>query len=311
VVRATVPRPGGNEEDDIVDSLAGKTAVVTGGASGMGRAFCLRFARAGMKVVAADVDRATLDEVVGELRASGAEALGVRADVGRPEDHEALLAAAVDAFGAVNVVCLNAGVGGANGPSWKLSLEDWRWTLGVNLWGVIHGIRTFVPHLIGHGDGHVVTTASIAGHTSSPYGGPYNVTKHGVATLSETLYHELRKAGANIGVTCLCPGFVATNILDNTARSRPARAPRPSTEQRSGASGSGGDQGAARFVDIARRMLENGTPPAAVADLVHDAILANQFWLFTDEVWDAPIARRHREIEERSAPTTPAPRTRD
>jgi NAD(P)-dependent dehydrogenase (short-subunit alcohol dehydrogenase family) len=290
-----------------VESLDGKTALVTGGASGMGRAFCNRFARAGMRVVAVDIDQGSLDDIVGEVRAAGGEAIGVRGDVGRAEDHEAALVAAVDAFGAVHLVCLNAGVGGGNGPSWKLSLEDWRWTLDVNLWGVIHGIRTFVPHLLGHGDGHVVTTASIAGHTSSPYGGPYNVTKHGVATLSETLFHELRKAGASIGVTCLCPGFVATNIIDNTARSRPARAPRPAGEARSGA----GDEGAARFVDIARRMLENGTPPAAVADLVHDAVLTDQFWLFTDDVWDEPIARRHREIQERTAPTTPAPRKRD
>jgi NAD(P)-dependent dehydrogenase (short-subunit alcohol dehydrogenase family) len=288
-----------------VDSLDGKTAVVTGGASGMGRAFCNRFARAGMKVVAVDIDQASLDDIVGELRASGAEALGVQADVGRPEDHEAVLGAAIDAFGAVNVVCLNAGVGGANGPSWKLSLEDWRWTLDVNLWGVIHGIRTFVPHLLAHGDGHVVTTASIAGHTSSPYGAPYNVTKHGVATLAETLYNELQKENTPVGVTCLCPGFVATNIIQNTVRSRPARGaarPVPAGE---------GDRGTSRFLEVAKRMLENGKAPADVADLVHDAILTNQFWLFTDSVWDEPIARRHREIAERSAPTMPAPRKRD
>jgi NAD(P)-dependent dehydrogenase (short-subunit alcohol dehydrogenase family) len=290
---------------DIVESLDGKTAVVTGGASGMGRAFCARFARAGMRVVAVDIDQASLDEVVADLRASGAAALGVPADVARPEDHEAVLAAAVDGFGAVHVVCLNAGVGGANGPSWKLSLKDWRWTLDVNLWGVIHGIRTFVPHLLAHGDGHVVTTASIAGHTSSPYGGPYNVSKHGVATLTETLFHELQKEGSSVGVTCLCPGFVATNIIENTVRERPARTtarPAPSGEA---------SKGAARFVEVAKRMLENGTPPADVADLVHDAILSDQFWLFTDSVWDEPIGRRHREIAERRAPTTPAPRKRD
>src|SRR5688500_9619938 len=108
----------------------------------MGKAFCARFARAGMHVVAADVEQAALDAAVAELRASGADVIGVRCDVSAPQDHDAVLSAALDAFGAVNVVCLNAGVGGANGPSWKLTLEDWRWTLDVNLWGVVHGIRT-------------------------------------------------------------------------------------------------------------------------------------------------------------------------
>lgn len=287
-----------------MDTLQGRTAVVTGGASGMGRAFCERFARAGMRVVVADVEQGALDDAVAALRAGGAEVIGVRGDVSRAEDNEALLTAALDAFGAVNVVCLNAGVSGTNGPSWTLPLEDWRWTLEVNLWGVIHGIRTFVPHLLSHGDGHVVTTASIAGHTSSPYGAPYNVSKHGVATLSETLYHELRKEGANIGVTCLCPGFVNTNIL-TSARNRPDGGATGAT-----GGGSTGGGGTSRFVEVVRRMIEHGKAPAEVADLVHDAVRTDQFWLFTDEVWDEPIARRHREIAERLAPSTPAPRAR-
>lgn len=267
----------------------------------MGRAFCDRFARAGMRIVVADIEQAPLDGAVAELRANGAEAIGLRCDVAAPEDHEAVLAAAIDAFGAVNVVCLNAGVGGANGPTWKVSLDDWRWTLDVNLWGVVHGIRTFVPHLLSHGDGHIVTTASIAGHTSSPFGAPYNVSKHGVVTLSETLYNELRREGSTVGVTCLSPGFVATNILESTVRNRPGGRPAPAGER---------DPGTARFVEIARRMVENGLPPAEVAELVHDAILADQFWLFTDDVWDEPISRRHLEIDERRAPTLPAPRRR-
>ncbi|MGD9751538.1 MAG: SDR family NAD(P)-dependent oxidoreductase [Acidimicrobiia bacterium] len=283
-----------------MEILQGRTAVVTGAASGMGRAFCNRFAAAGMRIVAADIEQAALDAAVAELRAGGAEAIGVRGDVARAEDHEALLAAALDAFGAVNVVCLNAGVSGANGLSWTLSAEDWRWTLDVNLWGVIHGIRTFVPHLLTHGDGHVVTTASIAGHVSSPFGAPYNVSKHGVVTLAETLFHELRKQGSSIGVTCLCPGFVSTNIMDS-ARNRPAGQAAAAAEP---------DAGGARFVEVARRMIEQGKPPAEVAELVHDAVRTDQFWLFTDEVWDEPIARRQREIAERAAPSSPAPRKR-
>ena len=291
-----------------MDTLQGRTAVVTGGASGMGRAFCERFARAGMRIVVADVEQGALDTAVAALREGGAEVIGVRGDVSRPEDNEALLAATIDAFGAANVVCLNAGVSGTNGPSWKLSLDDWRWTLDVNLWGVIHGIRTFVPHLLSHGDGHVVTTASIAGHTSSPFGAPYNVSKHGVATLSETLFHELRKEGSTIGVTCLCPGFVNTNIM-RSARNRPGTAtPGPDAHGGDGGDEAGG--GTTRFIEVVRRMIENGKAPAEVAELVHDAVRTDQFWLFTDEVWDEPISRRHREIAERSAPSTPAPRKR-
>ena len=286
-----------------METLQGKVALVTGGASGMGQAFCARFARAGMKIVAVDIEQGALDGAVAELQAAGADAIGVSGDVSRGEDHEAALHAAIDAFGAVNVVCLNAGVGGANGNSWDISLDDWNWTLGVNLWGVIHGIRTYVPHLLTHGDGHVVTTASIAGHTSSPFGGPYNVSKHGVATLTETLYNELTREGSSVGVTCLCPGFVATNIMDS-ARNRPGGRP----VRAAGAENR--DRGASRFIEVARRMIENGTPPAHVADLVHDAVLSNQFWLFTDDVWDEPIARRHQEIAERAAPTLPAPRKR-
>ncbi len=284
-----------------MDSLLAKTAVVTGAASGMGKAFCARFARAGMQVVAADIEQGALDAAVAELAATGAAVLGVRCDVSQAADHEAVLAAAVERFGSVNVVCLNAGVSGVNKTSWKLSVADWEWTLGVNLWGVVHGFRTFVPHLIDHGDGHVVTTASIAGHVSSPYGAPYNVSKHGVVTMSETLLHELRRAGSNVGVTCLCPGFVATNILDSD-RNRPDRRDRPA------GSGATGPEGPNRFVEIARRAIESGKPPAEVADLVHDAILSDQFWLFTDDAWDAPIAKRHREIEERAQPTVSAPR---
>ncbi len=273
-----------------MDHLNGKTAVVTGAASGMGKAFCARFARAGMKIVAADVEGGALEASVAELEASGAEVLGVRCDVSTAEENERLLAQSISRFSQVHVVCLNAGVSGANGTSWNLSADDWKWTLDVNLWGVIHGVRVFVPHLIEHGDGHVVTTASIAGHVSSPYGAPYNVTKHGVVTLSETLLGELQREGSTVGVTCLCPGFVATNIVDS-ARNRPG-----------GAGGTRSDRGGTRFVEVARQLVASGLAPETVADQIHDAVLSGQFWVFTDDVWDAPIARRHRQIEERAAP---------
>ncbi|MFN0088774.1 MAG: SDR family NAD(P)-dependent oxidoreductase [Acidimicrobiales bacterium] len=285
-----------------MDALVGRTAVVTGGASGMGLAFARRFGQAGMRVVCGDVEAAALDTAVAELRGEGIEATGVVTDVSSGAAMEALLAASLAAYDRVNVVCLNAGVGGGSGRSWTLTEADWAWTLNVNLWGVIHGVRVFVPHLVEHGDGHVVTTASIAGHVSGPYLAPYHVTKHGVVTLSEALYHELKRDGSGVGVTCLCPGFVATNIIDSE-RNRPAELRNPPREP----SAEGGRDRSRAAGDFARQALASGKAPAEVAELVHDAVLSGQFYLFTDDAWDAPIAARHRAIEERAAPSLTRP----
>jgi len=282
-----------------MDELAGKTAVVTGGASGMGRAMALRFARAGMNVVVADVNDEAMTDVANEIAAldQGVEAITVATDVSDAGANEALFEVAVDRFGQVNVVCLNAGVTGALGKSWTLSEDDWRWSLGILLDGVTHGIRTFVPHLIEHGDGHVVITASIAGHVTAPFSSPYGVAKHGVAILAETLFHELAAEGSSVGVTCLCPGFVNTNIV---AAARAEGAPH----------GGSTDQWGERWLDVSERALAGGLDPAVVGEQVHDAILDNQFWLFTDQAWDEPIARRANEIANRLPPTISRP-TRD
>lgn len=273
-----------------MDSLRGKTAVVTGAGSGMGRAVALRLAEAGTKVVISDIDDASAGAVAEQAKALGAEALAVTTDVADPAANDHLLDATIDAFGACNIVVLNAGVTGSIGRSWTLSVDDWAWTLGVNLTGVINGIRSFVPHLVEHGDGHVVATASIAGHVSGPYGGPYNVSKHGVAVLMETLQHELRIDEADVGVTCLCPGFVNTNIMA-AARERPA-----------GGAGSARDERGERWFDISERALQTGLDPEVVGQQVHDAILANQFWLFTDQAWDDAIRTRVDAIIERRPP---------
>jgi NAD(P)-dependent dehydrogenase (short-subunit alcohol dehydrogenase family) len=278
-----------------MESLEGKTAVVTGGASGMGLAFAQRFGQAGMRVVVGDIERGALDAAVEGLKEAGIDALGVVTDVSSGSSMEALLSASLAAYDQLNVVCLNAGVAGAAGRSWALGVSDWEWTLGVNLWGVIHGIRVFVPHLLSHGDGHVVTTASIAGHLSAPYGAPYNVSKHGVVTMTESLAHELKLEGSTVGVTLLCPGFVSTNI-GTSHRNRP-----------DALGGAERDERGARWLDRAQRALAAGKPPAEVADLVHDAVLASQFYLFTDEIWDGPIAQRHAQIRERQPPTLGRP----
>ena len=273
-----------------MNKLEGKTAVVTGAASGMGLAMARRFAVGGMNVVLADINESKLNDAVDEIRTTGGQAQGVVTDVSLEADNIKLLDAAVDTYGTADVVCLNAGVQGSIGRSWALSKDDYSWTLGILLDGVIHGVRTFVPEMVERDEGHVVLTASIAGHISSPFGAPYNVAKHGVATLAETLFHELRVEGSNVGVTCLCPGFVNTNIVNDTA-SRPA-----------GSVGSAIDDRGDQMLELTQRVLSAGLDPEVVGQQVFDAVVNNQFWLFTDDNWDAPIMARAKEVVSRTLP---------
>ncbi|MGH1492127.1 MAG: SDR family NAD(P)-dependent oxidoreductase [Acidimicrobiales bacterium] len=274
-----------------MDNFLGKTAVVTGGGSGMGRAMALRFAGAGMNVAIGDVNEATMATVVDEITALGVKAIGIPTDVSDEAANMALNAAACDAFGQINVACLNAGVTGSTGRSWTLSKQDWDWGLGILLDGVVHGVRAFVPGMVEHGDGHVVMTASIAGHVSAPYSGPYMVAKHGVVALAETLYHELRADKSDIGVTCLCPGFVNTDIVAATRR------------RAEGEVGAVRDEMGGRWLDFSERALAGGTAPEVVAEQVYDAIVDKQFWLFTDQDWDEAIGLKNQQILGREAPT--------
>ena len=197
-----------------------RVALITGGASGIGRAVATRFAEAGMRVVLADIQEDALDRTASELAAAGHQVIGVRTDVSVGESVEALAATVMAEFGAVHVLHNNAGVG-VGGYLWTHTQRDWEWVLGVNLWGVIHGVRVFVPLMISQGEpAHIVNTASMAGLISVPGLGAYNVSKHGVVTLSETLERDLRIAGAPIGVSVLCPGLVMTNIFESH-RNRP------------------------------------------------------------------------------------------
>jgi NAD(P)-dependent dehydrogenase (short-subunit alcohol dehydrogenase family) len=164
-----------------------------------------------MKLVLADIEEAPLKMTAESLTASGAEVEAVPTDVSDGSDVEALRDRALERFGAVHLVHNNAGVG-VGGPLWMVSEVDWKWILGVNLWGVVHGIRTFVPLLVDQGEGHIVNTASVAGLTSPGFLGPYNATKHAVTTISETLFRDLRATGSSVGVSVLCPGFVRTGI---------------------------------------------------------------------------------------------------
>jgi NAD(P)-dependent dehydrogenase (short-subunit alcohol dehydrogenase family) len=204
-----------------MQELSGRVAVVTGGASGIGRALARAFAAERMRIVLSDVQRAPLEAAADELRAGGAEVLAVAADVGVADDVSALAERAEQEFGPIHVVCHNAGVFAA-GLSWEAPLADYAWVFDVNVWGVIHGVRAFTPRQLAHGDeGHIVITASMAALTSTPFCAPYVMSKHAVLALAETLHLELTAKAASIGVSVLCPEVVNTRIAQSD-RNRPA-----------------------------------------------------------------------------------------
>jgi len=279
-------------------NLSGKVAVVTGAASGIGLAFCKRFAAEGMKLVMVDIEGAALERAIAELP-SGTEVLSSVTDVSSAEQMDALAARCFERFGTVHVVCNNAGVGGGGGPTWALSTHDWQWVLGVNLWGVIHGIRAFVPKLVAQNEGYVVNTASVAGLTSHPGIGPYNVSKHGVVTLSETLLNELRMAKSAVGVSVLCPGFVSTRIHESD-RNRPdalKEVGRTLTDAQRKQTADGQAMIAA--------LIAGGQAPDLIADKTLAAIREQRFYILTHPEMNPLIAQRHQNIAEGKDPPSP------
>jgi NAD(P)-dependent dehydrogenase (short-subunit alcohol dehydrogenase family) len=279
-----------------VRELGGKVAVVTGAASGIGLALARRFAREQMRLVLADVEEPALDTAVEELRRGGAEVLGAVTDVSDAGQVQALADATIERFGAVHVVCNNAGVG-AGGLSWEAPLATWEWVLGVNLWGVVHGIRSFVPLLVEQGEGHVVNTASVAGLVAPPFMGPYSASKHAVVAISETLLHELRFLGSDVGVSVVCPGWVRTRIAESE-RNRPA--PLAVTD---------GESDAAMRAVLASA-IEGGMAPEQVAEHVHGAVRDGRFWVLTHDeadVWVRAVAARLDSVAQRSNPTPVLP----
>lgn len=205
-----------------MENFKGKVAVITGGASGIGLALARRAAGEGMRVVLADIEDAALQAAVAQIKALGAQAIGVRTDVSSAESVEALGKATLDAFGAAHLVFNNAGVGGVRAKAWEATTADWQWVLGVNVWGVIHGVRVFTPILMAQNEPcHIVNTASVAGFLAVGSTSPYAVSKHSVIALTEVLYHDLNEVGAKVGASVLCPAWVATGIW-NSQRNRPA-----------------------------------------------------------------------------------------
>ena len=274
-----------------MEKLDGKVAVITGGASGIGKAVAQRAAAEGMKIVLADIEEGPLKEAEGELSGQGAEVLGVVTDVSDGASVRALRDRALDRFGAVHLVHNNAGVG-VGGAIWEFSEEDWRWIIGANQWGVIHGIATFVPLMIAQGEGHVVNTASIAGLTTTAFLGPYHATKFAVVAMSEALYKDLQTVGAPVGVSVLCPGFVQTRIAESD-RNRPAWATERDVE------------GAEEFRGVIQNMVDTGIPPAAVADRVIDAVRTDTFYILTHPELNDAIETRAQNIL-RGRPPSPS-----
>jgi NAD(P)-dependent dehydrogenase (short-subunit alcohol dehydrogenase family) len=270
-----------------------RVAVITGAASGIGWALAERCVREGMKVVLADVNPEALAQAEASLKAGGAAVLAVRTDVSQARDIEALAQRTLDGFGAVHLLCNNAGVGGPDAPIWESTVADWEWVLGVNLWGVIHGVRVFAPIMLAQDTpGHIVNTASGGGLVSCPGLGPYRVTKHGVVSLSETLYHELAERGANVKVSVLCPGFVNTRIVESVGN-RPGHP--PTTEPSRPAPGA--------LREVLRQLVQAGMPPGQVADSVFEAIREDRFYILTHPEDKKGVRTRMEDILQERNPT--------
>lgn len=264
----------------------GRVAVITGAGSGFGREFARVAAARGMKLALADINQATLDETVRELHDAGAEVIGVRTDVSSADAIQALADATMTAYGTVHLLFNNAGVA-SGGFVWESTPADWQWVMGANVWSVIHGVRIFTPLMLAHGEpSHIVNTASAAGLITAPNMGIYNVSKHAVVALSETLHHDLRLVKAKIGVSVLCPAFVPTGIT-NSHRNRPANLanttpPTPSM---------------LRAQEASVKAVESGRIPAAeIAQLTFAAIDAGQFYIVPHEKILDLVALRMQDI---------------
>jgi NAD(P)-dependent dehydrogenase (short-subunit alcohol dehydrogenase family) len=281
-------------------NLQNRVAVITGGASGFGREFANIGARDGMKLVLADVQQDALDKAKAELEAQGALVLAVRCDVRKAEEVQALADSAMSKFGAVHLVFNNAGVG-AGGLIWENTQADWDWVLGVNLWGVINGVRIFTPLMLecakrdaGY-EGHIVNTASMAGLLNAPNMGIYNVSKHAVVSLSETLYHDLQLIDAPIGASVLCPYFVPTGI-SHSERNRPG-------ELRSDAAPTASQRAAQA---VSEKAVSSGKVTAAqVAERTFNAIRAGSFYIYSHPHALGNVQTRMEDVTLQRNPTDP------
>jgi NAD(P)-dependent dehydrogenase (short-subunit alcohol dehydrogenase family) len=283
-----------------MEQFEGRVAVVTGAASGIGLGMARRFAREKLRVVLADIEAPALEEARAELEKAGAEVLAVRTDVSSADAVQELAQRAHEAFGKVHILCNNAGVaGGAGGAGgiWQTNDKDWQWVLGVNLMGVVHGLQAFVPRMLEHGEeGHIVNTSSILGVTSGN-GSIYSVTKHAVTRLTEGLSMDLRMRKAQIGVSVLCPGLIATRIV-TSGRNRPEHL-------RNEVQGIPADAIRERMEMAQQRFMEAGMPADQVGDMVFDAIREGRFYIFTHPDLKKGVKNRMDDILNDRAPRIP------
>lgn len=292
-----------------MQSFAEKTAVITGAGSGLGREFALLGAKLGMRLVLADVQQDALKQTEASAMSLGAEVMGQVCDVRHGDEVESLAQAALSRFGAIHLVFNNAGVG-AGGLIWESTQHDWEWVLGVNLWGVIHGVRVFTPIMLASEksdptfQGHIVNTASMAGLLTPPAMGVYNVSKHAVVSLTETLYHDLSLIESSLGVSVLCPYFVPTGISQSESiRPLDAKPAEPAT----------------RSQQLSQSMLEKAVTAgkvsaAEVAQMTFDAIRARQFYIYSHPQALGNVERRIQDILQARNPSDPyeqAPKLRD
>ena len=272
----------------------GKVAVITGGAEGIGRAIAERAAKAGMKLVLADIDGPRLAAALADLTGRGIDAIGLETDVSKAAQIDALAALAFERFGNVHLLVNNAGVG-HNRPVWETTQADWDWVMGVNLYGVINGLRAFIPTMLAKGEpGHIVNTASMAGLLSQPGLAIYNASKHAVVTVSEGLHHDLTLRQSKLRVSVLCPAWVKTRI-HQSERNRPAgddTAPIATL-----------DPVASKVGQAVMNAVENGLPVEEVARCVFDAVAAERFYILTHPAYKGAVRVRMEDILAERAPT--------
>jgi NAD(P)-dependent dehydrogenase (short-subunit alcohol dehydrogenase family) len=276
-----------------MNALGGKVAAVTGAASGLGRAMALAFASEGMHVALADVDEPGLKATAERLASGAGKAMAMRVNVSDGAEVEAFAKRCVNELGAVHVVCNNAGVA-LSGAAWENSEDEWRWLLGVNLWGVIHGVRAFAPRLLAQDEGHIVNTASVAGLISPPGMGAYSVSKHAVVALSESLHHDLRERGSRVGVSVLCPAYVPTG-LSSSERNRPSGmgVPPKSNERM------------AKEAMLRKAVASGKLSADEVARAVVAAVKESRFYVLTHPAIKGAVRARMEDVLEGRAPRDP------
>jgi NAD(P)-dependent dehydrogenase (short-subunit alcohol dehydrogenase family) len=280
-----------------MQDFANKTAVVTGAANGIGLALSTIFAEQKMNIVLADIEQDKLQDAVSAIEGLGVKAIGVVTDVGDSDSVAQLCQTAVESFGSIQILCNNAGVW-TGGLLWEHTEEDFEWLMRVNQWGIIHGIRHFLPQMISQGDEcHVVNTASMAGLCTLPFSGIYHMTKHAALALSECLFHDLAMTSPQIKVSCLCPELIDTGIA-RSKRNRPANL---------------ANENLTEMAQMAHQAITDATrdslAPRAMSERVLQGIKDEQFYLCPppDDLWNQPAESRMNDLRERRNPTFSLP----